>query len=62
MFEDGFLEYFVLIAVILIGTSVVADFLPWDVGAPLNAFVIRAFVALVLLALVLEAPHFFGNA
>jgi hypothetical protein len=40
---------------------VVADFLPSEVGAPFNAFVIRAFVALVLLALVIEAPRFFGN-
>jgi hypothetical protein len=48
MFDYVFIEYIVLIAVVLIATSVVADFLPSDVGAPLNAFVIRAFVALVL--------------
>jgi hypothetical protein len=62
MFEGVFLEYFVLIAVVLIGTSAAADFLPSDVGAPLNAIVIRAFVALVLVALVVEAPRYFGNA
>jgi hypothetical protein len=61
MFEDGFLECIVVLAVVLIGTSVVADFLPSEVGAPLNAFVIRAFVALVLLALVIEGPRFLGN-
>lgn len=61
MFEDAFLEYLVLIGTVLIGISVTADFLPSDVGAPLSKFAIRALVAVVLLALVLEAPRYLGN-
>jgi len=61
MFEDVFLEYLVLIGAVLIGISVTADFLPSDVGAPLSKFAIRAFIAVVLIALVLEAPRYLGN-
>jgi len=55
---EAVLIVFVLIAAVLMGIGVIADFLSSYVGTIVNTYALGTFVVLVLFGMALEASHY----